>query len=94
MIVVVVVVVVAWSKLYLCSSERLCLKGWRRIHRRLDCLAWNLEAATCKVGERLAVHTSLDQKAIGTREMLLGQSSSNPRIALPGGGGGVSDPCK
>ena len=48
MIVVVMVVMVAWCKLYLCSSERLCLKGWRRIHRRLDCLAWNLEAdATC-----------------------------------------------
>ena len=70
--------------MYLCFGKRLCLKRWRRIHRRLDCLAWNLEAATCKVGERLAVHASLDQKAIGTREMLLDQR----------GGGGVSDPCK
>ena len=39
----------AWSwlcvgGLYLCSSKSLFLKGWRRIHRRLDCSAWNLEA--------------------------------------------------
>ena len=55
--------------LYLCSSKSLFLKWWRRIHRRLDCLAWNLEAASLLaslevLAFRKVLLTHHDRKAI------------------------------